>query len=56
MRLPGHPFFTVVNIALLLGISVTTFFVEGLEWSIPAFTVFLSAISLVYLIRRKQER
>jgi amino acid transporter, AAT family len=56
MRLPGHPFFTVANIVLLLGISVTTFFVDGLEWSIPAFAVFLSAISLLYLIRRRQER
>jgi L-asparagine transporter-like permease len=55
MRLPGHPFFTVVNIVLLLGISVTTFFVNGLEWSIPAFAVFLSAISLLYWIRRRQE-
>jgi amino acid transporter, AAT family len=55
MRLPGHPFFTVANIVLLLGISVTTFFVDGLEWSIPAFAVFLSAISLLYLVRRRQE-
>ena len=55
MRLPGHPFFTLVNIALLLGISVTTFFVDGLKRSIPAFAVFLSVISLVYLIRRKQK-
>ena len=55
MRLPGHPFFTVVNIVLLLGISVTTFFVDGLEWSIPAFSVFLGVISLLYLIRRRQE-
>jgi amino acid transporter, AAT family len=55
MRLPGHPFFTLVNIALLLGISVTTFFVDGLEWSIPAFSVFLGVISLLYLLRRKQE-
>jgi hypothetical protein len=49
MRLPSHPFFTVVNIALLLGIAITTFFVDGLEWSVPAFTIFLAAISLVYL-------
>jgi amino acid transporter, AAT family len=56
MRLPGHPFFTIVNIVLLLGISVTTFFVDGLQWSIPAFAVFLVAISLIYLLRRKQER
>jgi L-asparagine transporter-like permease len=56
MRLPLHPFFTVVNIALLLGISVTTFFVDGLEWSFPAFAVFLSVISLIYMVRRRQER
>jgi AAT family amino acid transporter len=56
MRLPGHPFFTLVNIALLLGISVTTFFVDDLKWSIPAFAVFLSAISLIYMARRRQER
>ncbi len=54
MRLPAHPFFTIVNIVLLLGISVTTFFVDGLQWSIPAFLVFLGVISLVYLIRRRQ--
>jgi L-asparagine transporter-like permease len=53
MRLPGHPFFTVLNIALLLGIAVTTFFVDGLEWSVPAFGVFLAVISLVYLSRRR---
>ncbi len=53
MRLAGHPFFTVVNIALLLAIAVTTFFVDGLEWSVPAFSVFLIAISLVYLLRSR---
>lgn len=50
MHLPGHPFFTVVNIALLLGIAITTFFVDGLEWSVPAFCVFLAIISLLYLL------
>jgi L-asparagine transporter-like permease len=50
MRLPCHPFFTVVNIALLLGIAITTFFVDGLEWSVPAFCVFLAMISLLYLL------
>jgi amino acid transporter, AAT family len=54
MRLPAHPFFTVLNIILLLAISVTTFFVDGLEWSIPAFAVFLGLISLLYMVRRRQ--
>ncbi len=50
MRLPAHPFFTVLNIVLLLAIAGTTFFVEGLEWSVPAFCVLLVAISVVYFM------
>ncbi len=49
MRLWAHPFFTVVGILALLAISVTTFFVDGLQWSVPAFSVFLGVISLFYL-------
>jgi AAT family amino acid transporter len=49
MRLRAHPLFTVVGILLLLAISVTTFFVDGFEWSVPAFSVFLGVISLFYL-------
>jgi L-asparagine transporter-like permease len=53
MRLRCHPFFTVVGILLLLAISVTTFFVDGLQWSVPAFSVFLGFISLFYLRSRR---
>lgn len=53
MRLPAHPFFTVLGIILLLGISATTFFVDGLQWSFPAFAVFLAMISLQYLRSRR---
>ncbi len=55
MRLRAHPFFTVVGILLLLAISVTTFFVDGLQWSIPAFSVFLAAISLLYWSNRRSK-
>jgi amino acid transporter, AAT family len=48
MRLWGHPFFTVAGIAALIAISITTFFVDGLQWSVPAFSVFLGLISLLY--------
>jgi AAT family amino acid transporter len=53
MRLWAHPFFTVVGILSLLAISVTTFFVDGLRWSFPAFSVFLAFISLLYVRRRR---
>jgi amino acid transporter, AAT family len=55
MRLRVHPFFTVVGILLLLGIFVTTFFVDGLQWSVPAFSVFLVVISLVYVRSRRRK-
>jgi amino acid transporter, AAT family len=55
MRLWAHPLFTVVGILLLLAIAVTTFFVDGLQWSVPAFSVFLGVISLLNLQRRRQK-
>lgn len=54
MRLGAHPFFTVANILLILAIAATTFFVDGLQWSVPAFAVFLGLMSLVYLSARPQ--
>jgi amino acid transporter, AAT family len=56
MRLWAHPLFTVAGILLLLGIAATTFFVDGLQWSVPAFAVFLGFISLVYQQSQGHER
>lgn len=53
MRLRAHPLFTVLGIVLLVAISVTTFFVDGLQWSVPAFCVFLGIISILYLQSRR---
>jgi L-asparagine transporter-like permease len=52
MRLPVHPIFTLAGIVVLVAISVTTFFVSGLQWSVPAFVVFLGLITLLYFRRR----
>jgi len=49
MRLRAHPLPTVLGILLLLAVSVTTFLVDGLRWSVPAFSVFLGFVSLFYL-------
>jgi len=48
MRLRVHPLFTLAGILLIVAIAVTTFFVDGLRWSVPAFSVFLALISLLY--------
>jgi len=53
MRLRAHPFFTLLGILLLVAISVTTFVVDGLQWSVPAFSLFLTMISLLYLQNRR---
>ena len=55
MRLPAHPILTLAGIVLLCAISMTTFFVDGLQWSVPAFSVFLGLISLFYLRTRKNK-
>jgi L-asparagine transporter-like permease len=55
MRLWAHPLFTVAGILLLLAISITTFFVDGLQWSVPAFLVFLAFISLFYLQSQRRQ-
>ncbi len=49
MRLRAHPFFTLLGILVLLAIAATTFFVDGMQWSVPEFLVFLAIISLLYL-------
>src|SRR5262249_53415521 len=56
LRLRAHPLFTVVGILLLIGISVTNFFIKDLRWSVPAFSVFLAAITLLYLRGRRTEK
>ena len=55
MRLRAHPFFTLAAILFIVAIAATTFFVDGLEWSVPAFSVFLILISLLYLRIRRRE-
>jgi amino acid transporter, AAT family len=56
MRLRAHPFFTVTGILLLLAISATTFFVDGLQWSVPAFLAFLVVLSFLYVRNRWQRQ
>jgi AAT family amino acid transporter len=54
MRLRAHPLFTMLGIIVLAGIAASTFFVDGLRWSVPAFLPFLGAISLLYLLSRRR--
>ena len=54
MRLRFFPYSTALGIAALLGIAASTFYVDGLRYTVPAFVPFLLLISLAYwAIRRK---
>lgn len=55
MYLPAHPLFTLAGIVSLVAISMTTFFVDGLRWSVPAFCVFLGLITLLYFCYRENK-
>jgi L-asparagine transporter-like permease len=56
MRMRLFPFSTLLGIVALLGITVSTFFVDGLQDTVPAFAPFLLLISLAYLRTRKKNR
>jgi L-asparagine transporter-like permease len=48
LRLRFFPYSTWLGIAALLGIAASTFCVDGLQYSVPAFAPFLLLISLAY--------
>jgi len=48
LRLRFFPYSTWLGIVALVGITASTFFVEGLQYSVPAFAPFLLLISLAY--------
>jgi amino acid transporter, AAT family len=52
IRLPAPRTSAIFGIVVLVAIVVTTFFVEGLRYTVPSFLPFLAVISLFYLRRR----
>jgi amino acid transporter, AAT family len=54
MRLRFFPYSTYVGIAALLGITISTFFVDGLQWTVPGFAPFLVLISIAYWFTRRR--
>jgi amino acid transporter, AAT family len=48
LKLHLFPIANIVAIVVLVAIACSTFFVEGLQYSVPAFAVLLAIISLLY--------
>jgi AAT family amino acid transporter len=54
IRMPAHRAAAWFDIVSLIAISVTTFFVDGLQYSVLSFVPFLGLISIMYARVRKQ--
>jgi L-asparagine transporter-like permease len=55
IRLAFSPYSEVVGLIAIAAVCVSTFFVDGLQYTVPAFAPFLLILSLVYWnLRRKQ--
>jgi AAT family amino acid transporter len=48
LKLAFSPYSNWLGIAALAGVSASTFFVDGLQYAVPAFLPLLFAMSLVY--------
>ena len=48
MRLAFSPYSDWLGIAALVGITASTFYVDGLQYAVLAFLPFLAAMSLMY--------
>src|SRR5450432_118992 len=54
MRMRFYPYSTWLGIVVLAGIALSTFYVDGLQYTVPAFVPFLLLISVAYWrIQRK---
>jgi AAT family amino acid transporter len=55
IRLPAHRVAAVFGIVMLTAIAGTTFFVEGLRYTVPSFLPFLAIISVFYARNRSRD-
>jgi L-asparagine transporter-like permease len=56
IRMPAHRAAAAFGIISLVAITITTFFVDGLEYTVPSFVPFLLVMSVVYMRTRKHAR
>jgi len=56
IKLAFSPYCNWIGIGALLGITATTFYVDGLQYAVPAFLPFLLVVSVIYWKSRRQAR
>jgi L-asparagine transporter-like permease len=52
IRMPASTVSAVFGIISLVAITATTFFVDGLQWTVPSFLPFLIVMSIIYAARK----
>jgi amino acid transporter, AAT family len=55
IRMRAHKSAAGFGIVILIAIALTTFFVDGLQYTVPSFLPFLAVISIVYVRMRRRE-
>lgn len=55
LKLPLHPWPTLFALLAMSGIALSTFWVDGLVYTIPTFLPLLAVMSFVYVIYRRRE-
>jgi AAT family amino acid transporter len=56
IRMRAHKTAATFGIISLVGITLTTFFVDGLQYTVPSFLPFLGVISIAYVRMRRRGR
>jgi AAT family amino acid transporter len=56
LKLPLHPWPTLFAILAMCGIALSTFWVDGLVYTIPTFLPLLAVMSLIYVVYRSRRR
>ncbi|PYS49122.1 MAG: amino acid permease [Acidobacteria bacterium] len=51
VKMPVHPLMSIVGIVLILALAASTAFVEGLEWTVPLFLIWLALTAVFYFFR-----
>jgi amino acid transporter, AAT family len=53
LKLMFHPWTSIAGLASLIAISITTFWVDGLRYSVPVFTILLALETIFYFRVRR---
>jgi L-asparagine transporter-like permease len=54
LKIHCHPWATIAALLAMSAIAVSTFWVSGLQYTVPTFIALLGVISLIYFVMRRR--